>query len=72
MNKLELIDRLCAVVEMQSASIREQAFFIEEQLAVDDEIKKGFEKKREAIDDKLDVLEMNLRPIHNTDTQKGE
>ena len=72
MNNLELIDCLCAVIEKQSAIIRKQAFFIEEQLTVDEETKRCFEQEREAIDDKLNVLGMNLRPICNTDTQKGE
>ena len=72
MSNIEVIDCLCAVVEMQSAIIKKQAFFIEEQLTVDDEIKEGFRREREAIDSKLDVLGVNQRPDCDADTQKGE
>lgn len=56
MNNLELIDRLCAVVEMQSAIIRQQAFFIEEQLAVDTAIKGEFAEQRNKIDGEIASL----------------
>lgn len=59
MNNLELIDRLCAVVEMQSAIIREQAFFIEEQLTVDTAIKGEFAEKRNRIDGEIASLGIN-------------
>jgi len=64
--KLELIDRLCAISEMQAKIIREQAIFIEEQLSVDSAMKEHFAKKRDEIDSELDVLEYCMRPIHNT------
>lgn len=66
MTQLEIIDRLCSVVEKQSQIIREQATFIEEQLTVDEAIKEGFAKQREVVDDELDLVEVGLRPFHNT------
>lgn len=66
MNTLELIDRLCAVTEAQAKIIREQTFFIENCLAVDAESKKKFADLRQPVDAELDVLEIRLRPIHNT------
>lgn len=72
MTQLEIIDRLCAVVEAQSDIIRKQAFFIEEQLAVDEAIKNEFAKQRESVDNELDILELSMRPIHNTALRKGD
>ena len=66
MTQTELIDRLCSVVEKQAQIIKEQALFIEEQLAVDEAVKEGFSKKREAVDDELDIIEYGLRPFCNT------
>ena len=65
MNNLELIDRLCTVTETQARIIREQALFIEEQLTVDDEIKKKFAEQRETVDSELDSLGVGLRPFRN-------
>lgn len=65
MNNLELIDRLCTVAETQARIIKEQALFIEEQLAVDDEIKKKFAEQRETVDSELDLLGIGLRPFRN-------
>lgn len=50
MNSTELIDRLCAVVEEQAEIIRKQALLIEEQLAVDEEVKKQFAAQRDDVD----------------------
>ncbi len=66
MTQLELIDCLCNIMEMQSKIIREQALFIEEQLTVDDALKREFAKKRIAVDDELDRVEYNMRSFHNT------
>lgn len=66
MNSTELIERLCAVVEEQAKIIRRQALFIEEQLAVDEEVKKQFAAQRDDVDDELDLIEVGLRPFHNT------
>lgn len=66
MTKLELIDRLCAIAEMQSKIIREQAIFIEQQLSVDKEAKRSFAAKRDKIDSELDLLEYQMQPIRNT------
>lgn len=66
MTQAELIDRLCSVVEKQAQIIKEQALFIEEQLTVDQAIKEGYAKKREAVDDELDIIEYGLRPFRNT------
>lgn len=66
MNALELIDRLCAVMEAQARIIREQAMFIENCKTVDEEAKKKFADLREPVDAELDLLEIRLRPIHGT------
>lgn len=63
MSNLEIIDRLCAVTNLQSDIIKEQATFIEEQLAVDAEIKKRFADKRKTADEELDAIECGLRPF---------
>ena len=72
MNAPELIDRLCAVVEAQAKIIREQGIFIENQLAVDDEVKKQFAAQRDDVDEELDLIEVGLRPFHNTGLRKGD
>lgn len=72
MNSTELIDRLCAVVEEQAKIIRMQALFIEEQLAVDEEVKKQFAAQRDDVDTELDLIEVGLRPFHNTGLRKGD
>lgn len=66
MTTLETIDRLCAVTSAQADIIREQAAFIEEQLTVDEEIKRSFAEKRKAVDDELDLIEYGMRPYRNT------
>lgn len=66
MNALELIDRLCAVTEKQAAIIREQAFFIENCLGVDAATKKKYADLCDPVERELDLLEVRLRPIHNT------
>lgn len=72
MNSTELIDRLCAVVEEQAKIIRKQALFIEEQLAVDEEVKKQFAAQRDDVDTELDLIKVELRPFHNTRLRKGD
>ena len=72
MNAPELIVRLCAVVESQAKIIREQGLFIENQLAVDDEVKKQFAAQRDDVDEELDLIEVGLRPFHNTGLRKGD
>ena len=59
MNSLELVDRLCEICEMQAAIIREQATFIDEQLAVDEAVKKAYAAKRAVVDEKLKLLNMS-------------
>lgn len=60
MTTTELIDRLCAVVEAQSGIIRKQAFFIEEQLAVDEATKNEFARQRESVDTQIDIIESSM------------
>lgn len=69
---LELIDRLCAVTEAQAKIIREQAFFIENCLAVDAEAKKKFADLRETVDAEFDLSKVMLRPLHNTGCRKED
>lgn len=66
MKSLELIDRLCGVVEEQARIIREQAFFIENCKTIDEETKKKYADLREPALDELDIIEFRLRPFHNT------
>ena len=70
MTPMELVDRLCAVTAKQADIIREQAFFIENVLTVDDEARKKFAAMREPVDAELDDLEYQLRPFHNTGCRK--
>lgn len=72
MNSTELIDRLCLVVEAQAGIIREQALLIENELAVDEEVKKQFATRRDDVDAELDLIEVGLRPYHNTGLRKGD
>lgn len=60
MDRLELIVRLCDICEMQAAIIREQATFIEEQLSVDEAIKKRYADKRAAVNERIDWLELHI------------
>lgn len=69
MTTLEIIDRLCTVIEAQAKIIRTQVAFINEQLSVDEELKKQLFNMNEPIDADLDVLEYHLRSLHHT--QKG-
>ena len=66
MNTLELIDRLCAVTAAQADIIREQAFFIENCKTIDEEAKRHYADLRGTVDAELDLLEVRLRPVHNT------
>lgn len=69
MTTLEIIDRLCTVIEAQAKIIRAQVTFIDEQLSVDEELKKQLFGMNDPIDADLDVLEYHLRTLNNT--QKG-
>ena len=69
MTTLEIIDRLCTVIEAQAKIIRAQVTFIDEQLSVDEELKKQLFGMNAPIDADLDVLEYHLRTLNNT--QKG-
>ena len=71
MTNVELIDLLCKIVEQQSEIIREQAFFIEEHTAIDDEIKKTFAEQRSEVDAEIDIIERSVGPIINASPQKG-
>lgn len=72
MNSPELIDRLCAVVEEQAKIIRDQALFIENELAVEEEAKKQFAARRDDTDKELDLIETGLLPYHGTGLRKGD
>lgn len=72
MNTLELIDPLCAVTAAQADIIREQAYFIENCKTIDEEVKKHFADQRGPVDAELDLLEIRLRPIHNTACRKED
>ncbi len=72
MNLLELIDRLCAVTEEMARIIREQSFFIENCLSVDAAAKEHFAALRRPVQAELDLLEVRLRPIHNTGGDAGK
>ena len=72
MNTLELIDRLCGVTTAQADIIREQAFFIENCKTIDEEAKRHYADLRGTVDAELDLLEIRLRPIHNTACRKED
>lgn len=56
MTNLEIIERLCAVVDEQSKIIKEQATFIEEQHSVDEANKAEFAEKRAKIYAEIDEI----------------
>lgn len=60
MKAIELIDRLCAVVEAQARIIRTQAMVIEEQRAIDDEVKRELETQRSAVNQKIELAGVGL------------
>ena len=62
MTTAEITDRLCSIVAGQAAFIRELVLFIENQLAVDDEIKKDFAGKEKRLNEELDLVETGLFP----------
>ena len=66
MSNLELIGRLCAVTTKLADIVREQALYIEQHHTVDDEAARLLEEKRIAADEELDLIEIELRPIHGT------
>lgn len=72
MNLLELVDRMCAVTEQMARIIRKQAFFIENCLSVDETVKAEFAALRKPVETELDLLEVRLRPIHNTGGDAGK
>lgn len=70
MTRLEIIDHLCEVTEMQSRIIRELYSFIEEQLTVDEEIKKDFAEKCRTVDLEVALVESDLLPYMTHDRKK--
>ena len=72
MNASELLDRLCAVVEMQASIIREQGLFINQMSAVDEEDKRKFAEKRDAVDAELESIGNAAVPLRLGFLQKGE
>jgi len=72
MTSLEIIDSLCAVTKAQSDIIRDLATFIEEQLAVDEEIKKSIIERCDSVENqRCDVIERCYPPYYSA-MQKGE
>lgn len=63
MTNIELIDRLCGLVESQAAIIREQAFFIEQILCVDEEVKKKFADLRKPTEGEFDEISSYIGPF---------
>lgn len=61
MSTLEILDRLCAVLEEQARIIHEQLLFIENCKTVDDAAKQHFADLREPVDTELGFLEAELR-----------
>ena len=72
MNALEIIDRLCAVVEEQASIIRDQQFLINQMSAVDEEEKRKFAEKRDAVDAELESIGNATVPLRLGFLQKGE
>ena len=71
MTQLEIIDHLCAVTETQSRIIRELYTFIDEQLTVDEEIKKKFAEKCRTVDAEAALVESGL-PLYISHSRKKE
>ena len=65
MNDIELIDRLCTVAATQAQIIKEQALFIGQHLAFDEESTKKFAEQRETVDQELGALGVELLPFRN-------
>ena len=72
MNASEILDRLCAVVEMQASIIREQGLFINQMSAVNEEDKRKFAEKRDAVDAELESIGNAAVPLRLGFLQKGE
>ena len=49
MTEIETIERLCAIIVMQSEMIRQQAFVISQANAFDEETERRFAERRQAI-----------------------
>lgn len=71
MNTIEIIDLLCGVVSRQAEIIRTQAFFIEEQAAVDEAVKNIFAEQRMTVEADIGKLERDLGPITGAPLRKG-
>lgn len=63
MTKLELIDRLCAVNEMQSRIIRELFIFLDEQITVDEAVKQSFAEKCRTLEAESCTIDAGLRSL---------
>ena len=68
MDTVMIIDCLCRVIESQARVIREQAAFIENELAVDEEMKKRFAGMWEDAEAELDRY--RLRTYENTSDER--
>ena len=62
MGLYEAIDKLCAVTSMLADLVKEQAAIIA-QADIPDETKEALEKKRDAVDKELDIVEYGLRKV---------
>ena len=60
MNPVETIDCLCEIIERQAALIRSQAIFIEEQLAVEREIRGCFKAQSDSISSEIEKVKAVL------------
>ena len=72
MTTLELIDRLCSIVEEQSRIIKDQAFYMEQINGVNESDLTRFAEVRNATATRLKELEVEMRPFHITFVQEGE
>ena len=56
MTEIEIIDRLCAIISMQSEMIRQQAFVISQANDFDEETERRFAERRQAINAEIAVV----------------
>ncbi len=57
MTNTELIDRLCSLLESQAEIIREQAFYIEQVLDVDEAVREKYADLRKSVEGGLESIE---------------
>lgn len=63
MTNSEHLEALCSIIRQQAAIIREQGVFIDEQLTVDEALRKYFAEQREEVSERIAQLDGALPPL---------